>query len=128
MEEQTKQAKKIWVVTAEPEEENAGGARNVKIGSGPNSDRDIWSQPAALAARGVQVGTDILEQQMSEFLDGIGQMFSSAQEKIAGTNLELNEIELAVEISGKGEVKLLGTGGEAAAKGAIKLKFGRRKV
>jgi hypothetical protein len=37
----------------------------------------------------------------------------------------LDEIELSVEISGEGEIKLMGTGGKAASKGAIKLTFRR---
>ena len=128
MEEQTQQAKKIWIVTAEPE--NSGTEESEDAKKGDRESRNRFHAPAAataVAVRGVQVGTDVLQREMSEFVEGIGQMFRNAQEKIAGTNLELNEIELSVEISGKGEVKLLGSGGEAAAKGAVKLKFARKK-
>jgi hypothetical protein len=39
-------------------------------------------------------------------------------------SIQLSEIELSVEIGAKGEVKLV-AGGEASAKGAIKLRFTR---
>jgi len=39
--------------------------------------------------------------------------------------MQLDEIELSVEISGEGEIKLMGTGGKAGSKGAIKLTFKR---
>jgi hypothetical protein len=38
--------------------------------------------------------------------------------------MQLNEVELLVEISAEGEIKLV-AGGKAAGKGAITLKFGR---
>jgi hypothetical protein len=39
--------------------------------------------------------------------------------------MQLEELELAIEISGEGQVSLLGTGGKAGAKGAIKHKLKR---
>jgi hypothetical protein len=39
--------------------------------------------------------------------------------------MQLDEIELSVEINGEGQMSILGTGGKAGGKGAIKLKFKR---
>ncbi|MDF5711051.1 MAG: hypothetical protein PUP90_26115 [Nostoc sp. S4] len=41
--------------------------------------------------------------------------------------MQLDEIELSVEISTEGEVKLIGNGAKAVSKGAIKLKFKRQE-
>ena len=66
-----------------------------------------------------------LEQNMNQFLQLIGRLFKQVDQQIgAESDLKLNEVELSVEISGEGEVKLV-AGGKAAGKGAIKLKFTR---
>lgn len=120
---ETEATKSIWIVTAETETEGEV-ERTGPRGSGRS--RNPYA-PEAIAARGVEVSADVLEARMSGFLEGIGQMFRNAQNKIANTGLELSEIELTIEISGKGEIKLIGSGGEAAAKGAVKLKFTRQE-
>jgi hypothetical protein len=77
-------------------------------------------------SRGVEVSVSALEQKMSHFLQSVSRIFHKAEEQEnQSLGMRLDEIELSVEISGKGEVKLLGTGGEAGGKGAIKLKFKR---
>jgi hypothetical protein len=65
-----------------------------------------------------------LKTNMKEFLDVMQEIFTQANRPI-DLGMQLDELELSVEISGKGQVSLLGTGGEAGAKGAIKLKFKR---
>ena len=66
-----------------------------------------------------------LEQNMNQFLQLIGRLFKQVDQQIgAESDMKLDEVELSVEISGEGEVKLV-AGGKAAGKGAIKLKFTR---
>jgi hypothetical protein len=66
-----------------------------------------------------------LEQSMNQFLQLIGRLFKQVDQQIgAESDMKLDEVELSVEISGEGEVKLV-AGGKAAGKGAIKLKFTR---
>ncbi|MBD2460663.1 hypothetical protein H6G89_06360 [Oscillatoria sp. FACHB-1407] len=66
-----------------------------------------------------------LEQNMSQFLRLIGRLFKQVDQEIGSeSGMKLDEVELSVEISGEGEVKLV-AGGKAAGKGAIKLKFTR---
>jgi hypothetical protein len=48
------------------------------------------------------------------------------QEIGSESDMKLDEVELAVEISGEGEVKLV-AGGKATGKGAIKMKFTRNQ-
>lgn len=66
-----------------------------------------------------------LEQNMNQFLQLVGRLFKQVDQQIGSdSDMKLDEVELAVEISGEGEVKLV-AGGKAAGKGAIKLKFKR---
>lgn len=75
---------------------------------------------------GVKVSVPALEQKMSRFLKSVSRIFHQAeQETQKNSGMQLDEIELSVEISGEGEIKLMGTGGKAASKGAIKLTFKR---
>jgi hypothetical protein len=66
-----------------------------------------------------------LEQNMAQFLHLIGRLFKQVDQEIGSeSGMKLDEVELSVEISREGEVKLV-AGGKAAGKGAIKLKFTR---
>ena len=76
--------------------------------------------------KGVEVSVPALEQKMSRFLKSVSRIFHQAeQETQKNSRMQLDEIELSVEISGEGEIKLMGTGGKAGSKGAIKLTFKR---
>lgn len=72
-----------------------------------------------------RMSVEKLETEMSKFLRMTSRIFSQAEQQKSQSGLQLEEIELAVEINGSGQVKLVGTGGTAGAKGAIKLKFKR---
>jgi hypothetical protein len=63
-----------------------------------------------------------LKAQMQGLLQVVGDVFDQASLQ---SDLQLDEIELAVEINAEGQVSLLGNGGRLADKGAIKLKFKR---
>ncbi len=53
----------------------------------------------------------------------------SSQTNGKKTGFQLDEIELTIEISGEGEIKLWGVGGgKAGGKGAIALKFKRKDL
>ena len=73
----------------------------------------------------VRLPVSQLEQNMSQFLHLIKRLFKQVDQEIGSeSTMKLDEVELSVEISGEGEVKLV-AGGKAAGKGAIKLKFKR---
>ena len=73
----------------------------------------------------VRLPVSQLEQNMNQFLQLIGRLFKQVDQQIGSeSDMKLDEVELSVEISGEGEVKLV-AGGKAAGKGAIKLKFTR---
>ncbi|AFY39267.1 hypothetical protein Lepto7376_3026 [[Leptolyngbya] sp. PCC 7376] len=112
------QGKEIWVVTAESTEaQEVSGARSGRDGGNP------WHQKAAqTVASGVKVSADTLQKNMSEFLGLVGNLFHQAENT---TGMKLDEVELSVEVTGDGEVKLVGSGIGVEAKGAITLKFKR---
>lgn len=75
----------------------------------------------------VRLPVSQLEQNMAQFLRLIGRLFKQVDQEIGSeSDMKLDEVELSVEISGEGEVKLV-AGGKATGKGAIKMKFTRNK-
>lgn len=102
----------IWIVTDDV----------VPPSDAQRSYRDVIQE------RGVKVPVSELEQKMSRFLRSVSVIFTQAeQQAVQDSNIELEEIELSVEISSEGEIKLMGTGGKASGKGAIVLRFKRSK-
>lgn len=118
----------IWIVIDDtPQITVPDGAR-----SGIGSDYDWGDETETTGSKrardAVKVSVEKLEQEMSHFLQVVGQMFHRAELQVnAKSGIQLDEIELSVEISGEGEVKLIGNGAKAGGKGAIKLKFKRVK-
>jgi hypothetical protein len=63
---------------------------------------------------------------MTDFLQVVGELFSEAERRNSGMQLE--EIELSVKINGEGEVSLFGIAGtKAGGEGGITLKFKRKE-
>lgn len=109
--------KQIWVVTASPTNTEAVTGGKDSAGNNP------WHHTVAKkAAEGVKVSAETLQTNMSEFLGLVGNLFQQAENS---TGMKLDEVELSVEITGDGEVKLVGSGIGIEAKGAITLKFKR---
>ncbi|MBH8564895.1 hypothetical protein I8748_22375 [Nostoc sp. CENA67] len=119
----------LWIVTDEtPQISIPDGAK-----SGISNPRS-WGGEAVREATeskavgdAVKVSAQKLEQNMTHFLKVVGSLFSRAEEQAVNSRMQLDEIELSVEISGEGEVKLIGNGVKAGSKGAIKLKFKRQE-
>ena len=65
----------------------------------------------------------IVEAQMAKFVRMVGRVFQQANAEVP-SGLSLEEVELAVKITGKGQVQLI-AGGEAGAEAGITLKFKR---
>ncbi|BAZ49840.1 hypothetical protein NIES4103_24530 [Nostoc sp. NIES-4103] len=120
----------LWIVTDEtPQISIPDGAK-----SGISNPRS-WGEEAVrettktkAVGDAVKVSAQKLEQNMTHFLKVVGKLFSHAEEQAkVNSRMQLDEIELSVEISGEGEVKLIGNGVKAGSKGAIKLKFKRQE-
>lgn len=105
----------IWVVTDEEEAEPIDGQRGWQD--------EVRKRVAGL--KQVKLPVADLEQNMGQFLRLVGRLFRQVDQEISPeSGMKLDEVELSVEISGEGEVKLV-AGGKAAGKGAIRLKFKR---
>ncbi|NEQ70370.1 MAG: hypothetical protein F6K21_33735 [Symploca sp. SIO2D2] len=112
----------IWVITADTPLTGDDGEK------GNSSENPYRKSPVAAkrASQGSRISVQKLEAEMSKFLQSVGGLFNRAQKQVnQQSGFKLDEIQLSVEISGEGEVKLLGTGGKAGTKGAITLKFKR---
>jgi hypothetical protein len=117
----------IWIVTDDtPEIEIPEGVRGgvTRGGSWEEETREaIGSKDGA-----VKVSAQKLEREMTNFLQVVGKIFHHAEQQAkVNSGMQLNEVELSVEISGEGEVKLIGNGLKAGSKGAIKLTFKRKE-
>lgn len=106
----------IWIITDETTVDD-GGKSGIDTGADYESGKRNGGKRSRLSA-------DDLKQNMGEFLDVVEEAFEKTEKPKSG--MRLDEVELSVEINGKGQVNLLGTGGEAGAKGAIVLKFKRK--
>ncbi len=73
--------------------------------------------------KGVEVDAQTLQREMGNFLGVVDQMFAQAERQKSG--MQLDEIELAIEVTGEGQVILLGSGVKVAGKGAMTLRFKR---
>jgi hypothetical protein len=117
----------LWIVTSSSSdriEVQQTGQKNVTKGDNPYSPSRATVSGEEL--KDSRVKAEVLSAQMSEFMRVIGRIFANAQKQIEPqAGLQLDEIKLAVEISGKGEIKILGSGIETSGKGAIELKFKR---
>ncbi len=107
------QEKSIWIITEETASSD-GGKNAIDTGANYGDEDKNGRKRSRLSA-------DDLKQNMGEFLDVIEEALEKAEKPKSG--MVLDEVELSVEVNGKGQVSLFGTGREAGGKGAIKLKF-----
>jgi hypothetical protein len=123
MQEQDWGDDELWIVTASSPNiaESPTGQKNVKSVN-PYASATVSGEELKEG----RVKAETLAAQMSQFVRVIGRVFADAQKQInPDAGLQLDEVKLAVDISAKGEIKLLGTGIETSGKGAIELKFKR---
>lgn len=99
----------IWIVTREMQQ--------------PGENSRSWLEETA---KTVRIPVDELAKRMSYFLTATARIFRQADEQVQQVSgLQLAEINLTIEISAEGEVKLLGSGGKIGGNGAISLTFKR---
>ena len=71
-----------------------------------------------------KIPVETLEKQMDNLAGVVNRLFKRSQSQSLD-EIVLDEIELAVEINGEGEISILGNGVKFGTKGAIKMKFKR---
>ncbi|MBD2356613.1 hypothetical protein H6G41_18615 [Tolypothrix sp. FACHB-123] len=121
-------ADSIWIVTddtpqiAIPDNNQGGNFRGIN-----RSDETRETTGSKGVTDAVPVPAQKLEKEMTKFLGVVGRLFNQAEQQAqVKSGMQLEEIELSIEISGEGEVKLIGSGAKASGKGAIKLTFKRQ--
>jgi hypothetical protein len=121
----------IRIVTSDSTSSNvADGTKSAQNTSGSWMDEVSTSNVSKNTAT-KSVSVEKLEQEMTSFLQSFSRILDKAEQatQLNGqtTGLKLDEVELTIEISGEGEIKLWGFGGgKAGSKGAIALKFKRQ--
>ena len=118
----------IWIITSETTSQEPASEEITRGSKSPGRGYS-YDDPREDAARIREirnqdwVAAEELQSNTNQFLEVLGQTFDQAEQN--NSKIQLDEIELTVEINGKGQVGLLGTGGEVGGAGAIKLKFKR---
>jgi hypothetical protein len=119
----------IWVITDDVSQISVPDGSRGGSGTGGSWADEVQAETPGTKGlvRGVPVRVQELEQNMGSFLQVVQRLFRQAEQQADGSSgMQLNEVELSVEISGNGEIKLIATAGvKTEAKGAIKLKFKR---
>lgn len=86
---------------------------------------------AALAPRVyehvTEVSLDALKSSLDAATENLSEVFATAFERTFGA-FELNEVEMALEVSADGKVGIMGSGAGVKGSGSIKLKFVRKKA
>jgi hypothetical protein len=116
----------IWIVTDDTPQISLPDGAKGGIGNTRGWSEETVQEPIGSKGDAVKVDAQTLEQNMAHFLQVVGRLFSRAEQQ-ASSKMQLEEIELSVEISGEGEVKLIGSGVKASGKGAIKMTFRRQE-
>ncbi|WP_353931146.1 hypothetical protein WJM97_00595 [Okeanomitos corallinicola TIOX110] len=118
------QDEELWIITASTSESTSKDGMKGVTGGNPYINPSNIDTDKEIKDSRIKAGT--LAVQMSQFVGVVNNLFSHVQKQVKPqSELALDEITLTVEITGEGEIKLLGTGVKAAGKGAIELKFKR---
>ncbi|MEM7772486.1 MAG: hypothetical protein AAGA75_13720 [Cyanobacteria bacterium P01_E01_bin.6] len=83
-----------------------------------------WGEEISKKMRNVaRVPATLLEENMNRFLQVVGRLFKQVDQQIGtDSDMKLDEVELSIEISAHGEIKLVAG---AEGKSALTLKFKR---
>ncbi len=116
----------LWLMTeveqtTETVEVRRGERSGDDIGGGYGVPR-MTEQVKTIVRQRVPLDALALKTQMQGLLQVVSAVFDQAAHQ---AGLQMEEVELAVEISAQGQVSLLGNGGSLNDKGSIKLKFKR---
>ena len=112
----------IWIVV-----EDAPEASETDEKSDRENPANLETQVSQKSTRSVRMSTAILQNRMSEFFQVLGGIFQQADRELPPKmTMQLEEVQLSIDITAEGEVKLLGTGGKIGSQGAIGLKFKRK--
>lgn len=121
----TEEPSQIWFVV---ETEISRTVEDVQRGERAGEDiggsfrQRVKEQISTFVEERVPLDAAALREQLNGLLKILGDVSDKASQQ---SGLQLDEVELAVEITGEGQVNILGNSGKLGNKGAIKLKFKR---
>ncbi|OOC01938.1 Pepco domain-containing protein [Amycolatopsis azurea] len=106
-----------------PDETTADDSIRV-FGLEDDEDRSLFRRANDFAYGRESVKIEVLQARVAGFLEAMQAVIDKAPEPQKG--FALDQIQVAVEISAKGHLSLLGTGGELAGKGGLTFTFKRK--
>ncbi|HEX3783209.1 MAG TPA: hypothetical protein VHX38_26375 [Pseudonocardiaceae bacterium] len=87
------------------------------------ADRALFWRTGEFRYSRTSISIDSFKQRVAAFLDAMQSVVDQAPQQTDGFTLE--EVQIAVEVSAKGQLSILGNGGELASKGGMTLTFKR---
>lgn len=88
------------------------------------ADRSLFRRPAEWKLGRSEVPTEEFSHRVTAFLESMRQVITNLPEAFG--HYELDQITISAEISAKGQVSLLGSGGELAGTAGITFQFTKR--
>lgn len=89
-----------------------------------HQDRLTLRRPEEWRLGRVEVPLDVFRRRVTAFLGSMNNVITDLPEKFG--NYQLDEVTVSVEVSAKGQISLLGSGGELAGKSGLTFTFTRR--
>jgi hypothetical protein len=77
------------------------------------------------AAKLAELSVDVLSQNMANFIEGLNEVLSSADQ--AAGSFDMDSVEVQCQISGSGKIGLAGTGVDIQGGSTLKILFKKRK-
>lgn len=89
-----------------------------------NADRGRFDDLKRYFSTRVELSTDQVAERLSSFLNAMDGILGKLPASLGG--FEIDQMELKIEISAKGQVSLLGTGGEVGTNGGLSFTLKRK--
>lgn len=90
-----------------------------------SKDRGVFDRLQNLRYGHGQIDPDELKERLTKFLNSMESVIQGVRDEFGG--FALDSVTLTVEVSAKGQVSLLGTGGELAGKGGLTFTLKRKQ-
>lgn len=106
-------------------ESNPGETARIGVlGREDSADRSLFSRSQEMRFGRGEIASDDLRRRLENFLTAMRQVIGGLPQQM--DNWQMSTVTLTAEITAKGAVNLLGTGGELSGKGGLTFTFIRR--
>ncbi|MFE2703231.1 Pepco domain-containing protein [Streptomyces mirabilis] len=93
------------------------------LGLEDGDDRSLFRRPQEWRVGRVEIPIDVFEHRVTGFLDSMRSMIAGLPMNFG--EFRLNEVAISAEVSAKGQISLLGSGGELAGSSSLTFTFTR---